>query len=409
MMKKDSLFSKFLIYWAIIVIIMLLFTGIVNWFVNPYGIYGSPAIERINISKPKLDDHARLFQAYNLEKLEPNTVILGTSLAWEGIDPSCPAWPYPPVYNLSMNSAGIYETGRYLQHAQNVHKLKGALILLDFFAFNTEGYKSDDFKESYLSVNYDESNNPISKISQIVPTLFSQDALSSSLITVYANLIGWQKYIILENGLKVLTPTEKKDYHKEFIRVAKNLFQPTENWQFDESHTNFIQFQAYRKIIRMAYQDNIDLRLVISPFHVYQWEALEVSGSWQKFEMWKRILVSINREESQLAGKPPIPLWDFAEYNEFTTEDLPQSGDNTSAMRWYVDSAHFTRELGDLILDRVYNYHTGNQMPLDNFGTLLSVDNIDEHLLQIREDREKYEQNHSSDIAEIKDMVEKKK
>ena len=112
-------------------------------------------------------------------------------------------------------------------------------------------------------------------------------------------------------------------------------------------------------------------------------------------------MVTINEEEALHAGKTPFPLWDFSMYNDFTTEAVPAMADTQSIMHWWLESAHFKKELGDLILDMIFNYHrSGRSMP-DDFGVLLNIENIDSHLQKIRIDRQQYRNSHPGDIAEI--------
>jgi hypothetical protein len=48
-----------------------------------------------------------------------------------------------------------------------------------------------------------------------------------------------------------------------------------------------------------------------------------------------------------------------------------------------------------------YNYHAPNRTVPDDFGVLLSSQNIEAHLARIRSDREHYRKTHPEDIAEI--------
>jgi hypothetical protein len=78
----------------------------------------------------------------------------------------------------------------------------------------------------------------------------------------------------------------------------------------------------------------------------------------------------------RVLDRRPIPLGDFSGYNSMTTEPVPPSGDTTSRMKWYWESSHYRKELGDLVLDRLLEYEgTGRAIPVD-FGILLTRDNL---------------------------------
>jgi hypothetical protein len=118
-------------------------------------------------------------------------------------------------------------------------------------------------------------------------------------------------------------------------------------------------------------------------------------------------LVEINEEEALRAGESSFPLWDFSVYNQFTTEPIPKTGDTETAMQWYWDSSHYKKELGDIMLDKIFHYHESGRIVPDNFGILLTSENIDDHLQKIRADRQHYRDTHPDDIAEIEELADK--
>lgn len=107
-------------------------------------------------------------------------------------------------------------------------------------------------------------------------------------------------------------------------------------------------------------------------------------GSWPMWEEWKRALVEIIEEEAIIAGVNPFPIWDFSGFNDLTAEPVPSSNAKHIRMRWYFESSHYTTDLGDLIQDRVFSYKDSARSFPDNFGVLITMKNIDDHLLAIR-------------------------
>ncbi len=115
----------------------------------------------------------------------------------------------------------------------------------------------------------------------------------------------------------------------------------------------------------------------------------------------------MNEEEAQRAGQSTFPLWDFSGYNSISTEVVPVLGDTTTIMHWYFDSSHYTPAAGDLVFDRIFNYKSPDRTVPDDFGVLLTNQNIEFHLANIRSDREHYRQSHPDDINEIEAMARK--
>ena len=86
--------------------------------------------------------------------------------------------------------------------------------------------------------------------------------------------------------------------------------------------------------------------------------------------------MEINEQEAARSGESPYPLWDFSGYNSLTTEDVPPDGDSETQMKWYWESSHYKKELGDLVLDRIFDYHHPERIVPDDFGVLLTPKNI---------------------------------
>lgn len=118
-------------------------------------------------------------------------------------------------------------------------------------------------------------------------------------------------------------------------------------------------------------------------------------------------MVKVNEEEAALAGKAPFPLWDFSGFNSLTTEEVPALGDTETRMKWYWESSHYKKELGDLVLDRVLDYSSPNRKVPADFGVLLDSKMLEAHLNQVRIDRDVWRKSHPEDVKEIADMAAK--
>ena len=81
---------------------------------------------------------------------------------------------------------------------------------------------------------------------------------------------------------------------------------------------------------------------------------------WSDFENWKREIVAIT------------PVWDFSGYNSITTEPVAKG------MKNYLDSSHYSSEVGNLILNRLFNYQ--EETVTADFGILITQENIQSHL-----------------------------
>ncbi|NEQ62463.1 MAG: hypothetical protein F6K53_35770, partial [Moorea sp. SIO4A1] len=118
-----------------------------------------------------------------------------------------------------------------------------------------------------------------------------------------------------------------------------------------------------------------------------QWESLRVTRLWPVFEEWKRRLVEIT------------PVWDFSGYNSITTEAISEE------MKNYWDSSHYREEVGDLILNRLFSYQA-HTVPED-FGVLITPDNVESHLGKVRNERESWAETNGDLVKLVEDLNQK--
>jgi hypothetical protein len=162
----------------------------------------------------------------------------------------------------------------------------------------------------------------------------------------------------------------------------------------------------FRTLVEECRRHNTHLIVLISPAHARQWSGIWATGLWPEVERWKQELVKILEEDAlQNPDKEPFVLWDFGGYNSVTTEEIPLIGDTTTKMRWYWESSHYKKEVGDMMLERILNYpNPERQLPPD-FGLKLASGNIDEHLRTMSEQQRIWHLQHQQDLQEIMDIV----
>ncbi|WP_027548799.1 hypothetical protein [Bradyrhizobium sp. WSM2254] len=104
--------------------------------VDPYYVFGTPDIPGINVVRPRYENHDPAVKPYQVRRIKPDAVILGSSRAEVALDPRHPGWNGKNVFNFGLPSATSYEVMLAFLHAQSVAPLKQAVIGLDFFGFN---------------------------------------------------------------------------------------------------------------------------------------------------------------------------------------------------------------------------------------------------------------------------------
>lgn len=139
----------------------------------------------------------------------------------------------------------------------------------------------------------------------------------------------------------------------------------------------------FMEILEICYRNNVDLKMVINPSHIRMWEGLDYYIGYDTWLKWKKDVVKANEETAKKLGKQPFAIYDFAIYNKFTSESVPNG--ESAKMNYYWDASHFKKELGDMVLDEIRGIKK-----YSNFGVKIDGSNIDDHLQNLRNDRVKF-------------------
>ncbi len=378
MWKKFSI--KILIFTPLIV----LFVGGFNLIIDPYDIFDSPKIDGLNKNKPEVDTHLRIYKAIRLQQLKPQTIFIGTSRTEEGIDTTNKNIK-GTAYNSAISSGLPAEYEYYIDTAIK-NGAKDVYIGVDLFAF----FAKDEFRGGFDKSAF-EKFEPAKYI-------FSYDALTSSLKTIGSKKPSPYLQTGTRDPIKLQIECDEKNGHKKIFQNSEDgYFKTAYSKGFNKAQT--AHWQAFERILDKAHKSGVKITLFISPSHARQWEVLAITQGWGMFEEYRRRLVAVNEDVGRRNGKEAFVLWDFAGYHQLTTESVPD--DPKAIMKWYWDSSHYKKELGDIVLDRMFdgNFSGGQDYP--DFGVKLTSQNIDAHLAKLRAERERWRATHPVDVAEI--------
>lgn len=361
-MSKYKKFNKLVFLLAISVLFII---GIFNLVIDPYGVWNIVSIYKINASKTDKEPHERFFKAIDIMKLKPKTIFIGTSRTRIGLDPEFFQENIKePAYNLAVASANAHEMLRYFQHTlKNQPNLRRVVIGIDIYSFNkflTDRPGFDDNLMEQKSIT----------IKNAINVLWTADAFKSSIKTLKNNFTEPDFKDFNHNG-----KSSEMYLERTYVNV-KNISYFT---HINENNLNDPEVYAryslspdllndFRSVVLTCKERNIDFKVFISPSHVTDCEAIRAAGLWPIFEQLKIELSKIT------------PVWDFSGYNSITTEPI------SDHMKNYWDSSHYRKGIGNLILMRLFNIHS-DSVPED-FGVLLTTNNLNQHLRKVRKDRE---------------------
>ena len=158
---------------------------------------------------------------------------------------------------------------------------------------------------------------------------------------------------------------------------------PRLQYCFTNVENGMTTFDPYRFMLRRAYAEGTEMRLFTSPSHAAVYHLFQAVDLYERYEFWLKELVRINELEAARANRPAFPVWDFGYVNTITAEPIPAT-DDLKPMRWYWESQHYRKALGDMILDRIFDHTSLVQTLPPDFGVRLTDENIAAHLTRTK-------------------------
>ncbi|HVZ68293.1 MAG TPA: hypothetical protein VG891_02445 [Rhizomicrobium sp.] len=359
-------------------------------YVDPYRMYGTSRVTE----KPFVFHQEALAKAYLIERIRPNTLVLGNAEVEAGIDPESLEWPenIRPVFNAAGQNVDVFMAWRLLQHDIAAKPPQLVVLGLDFLDFVNQQIdgKTVPIRENELRLLVDRNGSPngsrgMQLWRDFFNTTLTRQAIWDSIGTLRLRKrpalatvteMGFNpardyQMLLHSQGAEAIFLRNDQVYRAQYRELYPSLFySPSRN----------LQFNSLAAIIRLAEQNDIRLVLFVPPYHSRYLEILHDTGFWVSFEAWKRALV---RTIENAAGKRRgvVQLYDFSGYDDISGEQVPQPGDRQAEMRWYRDSIHYTKDLGDLMIASMMG--AGPVL-----GQELNANTIDADLKRIRNDRE---------------------
>jgi hypothetical protein len=337
--------------------------------VDPYCVFGVRQIAGWNRLKPDAYHRAAAAKTYLLERAAPTTLLLGNSRIDVGFDPESEQWPKTmrPVFNAGLDGRDLSIAVKILDGALAAPGLKHVLVGIDlpeFLRVDTgvapAGPPDPGTDGDRLSTTADLSSDVrrlFARARDILEATLTIDSVSDSFTTILAQhrtdtntmtslgfnpLDDYRAYVRL-HGFRDLFDQKQASYVVGF---------PTNNAHPDYTNPYAApSFRSLRQIIRTARAHDIEVTLIIYPYHAWFMDLVRKDGLWDAFDAARRTLVAVVAENDP-SGQ--VRIIDFSGYNVYTTEPVPPPGDTRDEVRWYWEPGHFRPSLGDLIIARTY-------------------------------------------------------
>lgn len=375
-----------------------------NAFIDPYGTFDSPKISGVNKLPLGFNHRPLLAKSLAVSELRPATIILGNSRAEAAYDPEHPAISLRPAYNLAIGGAGLAMLHRYFLEALAAGGLRQVILALDLTLFDPAANAADASLDAALLT--DATGKPAGdarKWQRLAFTLLSGTASSDS----------WWSYTHQGKPVAIYDRSGLREEAYDFAQVAREggprraslrveasflagTLRDVESESFRASYATTLA--ALQDIVELSARSGIQLKLIINPIHARQTYALDAAGLWPIYENWKRDLLAAAQRSPEL-----VSLWDFSGVSSCTAENLPLDANAASAMRWYRESSHFRRVLGNRVLDRVFGRADDGACP--SFGQRLEPASLSATLAEQRVSLRQWVETHAADAREIEDLA----
>jgi hypothetical protein len=374
--------------------VILLVLAVFSAVVDPYAAFRTRRIEGVNKYKPMALPFIRLVKPYHVNWLNYDVLVTGSSRAGRGIDCRYFQSRGERCYNAGVTGGGVYEAYRFLQQRTQLDR---AIVFLDFFVFLREGKATESFEEERLLISSGGQLNtayPQQAANDIFGLLFSLQTLKAA-----RNTKRWQDKSFTNpqaDGMMYFDDWGRwgfdpgtLDHARPNLRVNRqvkrygHILETMEAYyqehaeDMDKSRENLQRhLEVYRQLLEFVYRQGMDASLVLSPSHISYWMLLHQSGFHDLFKYWIRNLVRINEEVAASYSRTALPLFDFSGANTVAVSGPPRRDDPQSFSKQFTDVMHFSRAVGDRMLDRILG-GCQNKVTDGAFGSCLSSGNID--------------------------------
>jgi hypothetical protein len=225
------------------------------------------------------------------------------------------------------------------------------------------------------------------------------DALRASFATIYHR--SWPSYL---RPMGQRDPALQEDDlaraggQRQFFRVSEHDY-ATNYGCFQEAAPEDSPFEDLAKLLNLAQENLVRVRLYFSPVHARHNIVIQASGLSAAEQRYKRHVMQLV-EQYQQRGLD-VELWDFS-YAE-AGESVPPELDTKARMRWWWESSHGTSALGERVLASMLQ---GASEP--TLGKKLeSASMLPAWFGELDEFQQKWEANHPQDAKAVESAVNK--
>ena len=326
-----------------------------NIVIDPFGAFRLVPMAGVNTAKPAIATRVKLAKAFDIRRIRPEALVLGTSRSHIGLRMTHPGWGGQPTrrYNAAFDGATTKEMYAYLRHAHAVGRLREVVLGLDTWQLGSgPATVRADFDASLLRTGLG-SLDWLSVALADARLFANLDTLGASLTTLRGQDArrGW----LGADGQR-LGDVFFREVEPAFVAGPGDYLRSVDRQEVGyktapasvrrglaaahpQSPAADTSFEYIARIVEFCRAESIALRLFLTPAHAHQLEIAALVGEWPKIEGGKRALTELIAADAQAhPDERAFRLYDFSGYSSVTTEPVPEPG-SRAEMQYYWDSS----------------------------------------------------------------------
>lgn len=358
---ERALWLRFLRFWLVGVAVLLLGVAGLNAAVDPFFVFGTPLIPGFNQYKPATQGREVLAKLALLPRMQPRTVLIGTSKVQVGLDPNFSVWGPEdrPVFNDGLPGNTSPATLAVLEDALAVAPVRRVLVFFEPMSLLEPGVPftpAEPFRHTGWA-----------RAQDLLDASLTRDALDASITTLAEQWTGLPSGLrpngqmydgifrgpTLAEGPGALFGQKAVQNSRDTLRLVKRIAA--------QPGAPIANLDVVRRIIALCRDKGVAVDLALAPLHADFLRLFDLAGLWPRYLLMREELAQTVAE----AGGGKVRLWSFTGFDAYSTEPVPPLGLRAPLLRWFWEPSHFRPEYGQLLLEAIYRGREG-------VGTLLT-------------------------------------
>jgi hypothetical protein len=400
----DTVFARYTRYLLGGTALLMLATVTFNRVIDPFNYFGDINISGLNAVRTQMYLFEREVKPVVLHKKQPESVILGSSIADIGFDPRHPkltANGKAAGYNFGFLNASWRENLCALEYIFRNTDAKRVVLGVSL----SEAMPDEDCTQATEKM---EAKHWTTWLDRWATLLVSPQATTHSFKTMRNQTLDARpthtpegRYLVHHDDYA----GEEERVAREFLagvpadgscsmdRLRGSLNEPPPS--LDEGGARPLDLGGLDRILKRIAGRDVKLKIVIYPQHLL---SMEVEYLCRRATTRWQALYQIARYLEQHPPAPPasVEIWDFQGYSPDFTEPL-----GARARGLWLDLIHFRAELGDRMLDTMFAGASGDADPVTGFGYRVTTASLAERYRWFSEQRTAYLKEHAAAWDEL--------